>query len=114
MDAIACSHGDATELAQLLTFIAEWLSGTQKPTLTASLASFVGHNAYNTDELRRPAPVRVPPRRQRRRRTLRRPHIMINNLGPPAPRLERITHITTALMTHERCPRRWGRCLIGK
>jgi hypothetical protein len=44
--------GDAVELAELLTFIADWLSGGQKPTLDNSLTAYVGHTAYTTDQLR--------------------------------------------------------------
>ena len=43
--------------------------------------------------LRRPAPVRLPPRRQRRRRTLRRADTMITKTGAARP-LDRITRIT--------------------
>jgi hypothetical protein len=43
---------DAAELAQMLTFLADWLSGSQKQTLADSFAAFVGHPAYNTDALR--------------------------------------------------------------
>ncbi len=44
--------GDAAELAQMLTFLAGWLSGSQKPVLGKSLATYVGHPAYNVDDLR--------------------------------------------------------------
>ena len=71
--------GDAAELAELLTFLARWLSGSQRQTLADSFAAFIGHPAYNTGDLcRRPAPVRLPARPQRRRTTLRRTHTMIN------------------------------------
>jgi hypothetical protein len=43
---------DAAELAETLTFLADWLSGSQKQTLADSFATFVGHPAYNTDALR--------------------------------------------------------------
>jgi hypothetical protein len=43
---------DAAELAETLTFLADWLSGSQKQTLADSFAAFVGHPAYNTDTLR--------------------------------------------------------------
>jgi hypothetical protein len=42
---------DAVELAELLTFLADWLSGSQQHVLKESLAAFVGHPAYNTSEL---------------------------------------------------------------
>jgi len=43
--------GDATELAEMLTFLTNWLSGSQKQALAQSFAAFVGHPAYNTDTL---------------------------------------------------------------
>ena len=43
--------GDAAELAEMLTFLASWLSGEQKPALEQSLAAFAGHPAYNTTAL---------------------------------------------------------------
>jgi hypothetical protein len=43
---------DAAELAETLTFLADWLSGSQKQTLADSFTAFVGHPAYNTDTLR--------------------------------------------------------------
>ena len=42
---------DAAELAETLTFLADWLSGSQKQTLDESFAAFVGHPAYNTGTL---------------------------------------------------------------
>ena len=42
---------DAAELAETLTFLTEWLSGSQKQALADSFAAFVGHPAYNTDAL---------------------------------------------------------------
>ena len=52
MPKISLNHGDVIELAELLTFVADWLSNTQQPTLTDSLTTFVGHPAYTVDELR--------------------------------------------------------------
>ena len=52
MPQITLDLGDATELAETLTFLADWLSGSQEQTLTDSLAAFVGHPAYNTQALR--------------------------------------------------------------
>ena len=52
MPDIYLDRGDAIELAEMLTFIADWLSGGQQPTLDHSLATFAGHTAYNTDQLR--------------------------------------------------------------
>jgi len=42
---------DAAELAEMLTLLASWLSGSQKQVLGDSFATFVGHPAYNTDTL---------------------------------------------------------------
>jgi hypothetical protein len=42
---------DAVELAELLAFLADWLSGSQQPTLTDRLATFVGHPACNANNL---------------------------------------------------------------
>ena len=52
MPQITLDTGDAAELAEMLTFLAGWLSGSQKQTLADSFAAFVGHPAYNTDALR--------------------------------------------------------------
>jgi hypothetical protein len=52
MPQITLDTGDAAELAEMLTFLASWLSGTQKPALDESFAAFTGHTAYNTDALR--------------------------------------------------------------
>jgi hypothetical protein len=51
MPKISLNHNDAIELAQLLTFLADWLSGTHKQTLTDSLTTFVGHTGYSVDDL---------------------------------------------------------------
>jgi hypothetical protein len=51
MPQIRLDLGDAAELAELLTFLANWLSGSQKQALGESFAAFVGHPAYNTDAL---------------------------------------------------------------
>ena len=42
---------DAAELAETLTFLAGWLSGSQKQALAHSFTAFVGHPAYNTGTL---------------------------------------------------------------
>jgi hypothetical protein len=42
---------DAIELAELLTFLADWISSSQHQTLTDSLIAFVGHRGYDVDEL---------------------------------------------------------------
>ena len=52
MPQINLGLSDATELAEMLTFLADWLAGSQNQTLTDSLASFVGHTAYNAGALR--------------------------------------------------------------
>ena len=52
MPGITLDLSDAAELAETLTFLADWLSGSQKQALTDSLGAFVGHTAYNTGTLR--------------------------------------------------------------
>jgi hypothetical protein len=52
MPQITLDLGDATELAETLTFLADWLSGSQEQVLAGSLAAFVGHPGYNTETLR--------------------------------------------------------------
>ena len=52
MPQITLDTGDAAELAEMLTFLAGWLSGSQKQALEQSLATFAGHPAYTTDTLR--------------------------------------------------------------
>jgi hypothetical protein len=52
MPQITLDLSDAAELAETLTFLAGWLSGSQKPVLGKSLATYVGHPAYNVDDLR--------------------------------------------------------------
>jgi len=51
MPQIRLDEVDAAELAETLTFLARWLSGSHKPVLTDSLAAHVGHPAYTTDNL---------------------------------------------------------------
>jgi hypothetical protein len=51
MPQIRLDTGDAAELAETLTFLAGWLSGSQKQILANSFAAFVGHPAYNTGAL---------------------------------------------------------------
>ena len=51
MPGITLDLSDAAELAETLTFLASWLSGSQKQTLADSFAAFVGHPAYNTGTL---------------------------------------------------------------
>jgi hypothetical protein len=52
MPQITLDTGDAAELAEMLTFLASWLSGSQKQALHQSLTAFAGHPAYTTDTLR--------------------------------------------------------------
>jgi hypothetical protein len=52
MPQITLDLSDAAELAQMLTFLAGWLSGSQKPVLGKSLTAYVGHPAYTTEILR--------------------------------------------------------------
>lgn len=51
MPGITLDLGDAAELAEMLAFLADWLTGSQKQTLAGSLAAFVGPPAYNTEAL---------------------------------------------------------------
>jgi len=51
MTRITLDLTDATELAEMLTFLADWLTSSQKQALADSLTAFVGHPAYNTQAL---------------------------------------------------------------
>jgi hypothetical protein len=51
MPQIRLDTGDAAEPAEMLTFLAGWLSSSQKQALAQSFTAFVGHPAYNTDTL---------------------------------------------------------------
>jgi len=51
MPQITLDTVDAAELAETLTFLASWLTGTQKQILADSFAAFVGHPAYDTSSL---------------------------------------------------------------
>jgi hypothetical protein len=51
MPQITLDMADAAELAEILTFLTSWLSGSQKQILADSFAAFVGHPAYNTTTL---------------------------------------------------------------
>lgn len=51
MPQISLDLADAAELAEMLTFLASWLSGTQKQALAGSLTAFVGHPACTTEAL---------------------------------------------------------------
>ena len=52
MPGITLDPVDAAELAEVLTFLTQWLSGSQKHALAESFAAFVGHPAYDTGSLR--------------------------------------------------------------
>ena len=52
MPGITLDPADAAELAETLTFLTTWLSGSQKQALAESFAASVGHPAYNTGTLR--------------------------------------------------------------
>ena len=43
---------DAVELAEMLTFLADWLDSGQRQVLADSLTAHVGHDAYDADHLR--------------------------------------------------------------
>jgi hypothetical protein len=49
---VRLAASDAAELAEMLTFLAAWLSGSQQAVLEQSLAVFVGHPSYTTEVLR--------------------------------------------------------------
>ncbi|HEV3287973.1 MAG TPA: hypothetical protein VG123_03175 [Streptosporangiaceae bacterium] len=51
MPGITLDPADAAELAEMLTFLTQWLSGSQKQALAESFTAFVGHPAYNTSTL---------------------------------------------------------------
>lgn len=42
---------DAVELAELLTFLADWIGGSQRHTLADSLGAYIGHDALGLDAL---------------------------------------------------------------
>lgn len=52
MSEIRLELGDAVELAELLTFLADWLSVSQQRPLADSLTAFGGHDAFDIDDLR--------------------------------------------------------------
>jgi hypothetical protein len=51
MPQIRLDLGDAAELAEMLTFLSGWLSGSQKQALASSFAVYVGRPAYTTEAL---------------------------------------------------------------
>jgi len=48
---INLDRSGATELAELLGFLADWISGAHRQTIADSLAAFVGQADYHLDEL---------------------------------------------------------------
>jgi hypothetical protein len=51
MPHIRLANIDAVELAELLTFLADWLASSQQQALADSLARHLGHTGYTIDEL---------------------------------------------------------------
>jgi hypothetical protein len=51
MSEIRIQLADAIELAELLTFLADWLTSSHRPTLSDGLTAYVGHDACTIDEL---------------------------------------------------------------
>ena len=51
MPGITLDLSDATEIAETLTLLTQWLSGSQQHILAESFAAFIGHPAYNTGTL---------------------------------------------------------------
>jgi hypothetical protein len=51
MPDVHLQQGDATELAELLAFLADWLTGTDTHTLADSLTRFVGTRGYDRTTL---------------------------------------------------------------
>ena len=52
MSELRLDLGDAIELAEPLTFLTDWLSGSQQQPLADSLAAYVGYDRYSIDERR--------------------------------------------------------------
>jgi hypothetical protein len=51
MPGITLNPVDAAEIAETLTLLTQWLSGSQEHALAESFAAFTGHPAYNTGTL---------------------------------------------------------------
>jgi hypothetical protein len=51
MPDINLEPGDAVELTELLTFLTDWFSGSQRQTLADSLTAFLGHPGCHVDQL---------------------------------------------------------------
>jgi len=52
MTTVQLNASDAAELAEMLTFISEWLAGPDHGQLATSFGRFIGVDAYNTADLR--------------------------------------------------------------
>jgi hypothetical protein len=51
MPGITLDLSDATEIAETLTLLTQWLSGSQPHIIAESFGAFIGHPAYNTGTL---------------------------------------------------------------
>ena len=51
MSEIRLQLSDGIELAELLTFLADWFTSSQRHALADSLTAYVGHEAYDVDQL---------------------------------------------------------------
>jgi hypothetical protein len=51
MPGITLDLADAAELAEMLAFLADWLTGSQKQALAGSLTAFAGHPSCTTEAL---------------------------------------------------------------
>lgn len=51
VSSIQLNASDAAELAEMLTFISDWLAGVDSPHLAASFHRFMGVNTYGLDDL---------------------------------------------------------------
>ena len=51
MPAITLDLSDAADIAETLTLLTQWLSGSHKQALADSFTDFIGHPAYSTATL---------------------------------------------------------------
>lgn len=51
MNAVHLEAGDAAELAEMLTFIRDWLTSSDRDRLAQSFRNFVGADGYDLTEL---------------------------------------------------------------
>ena len=51
MPGITLDPADAAEIAETLTLLTQWLSGSQEHALAENFAAFIGHPACNTGTL---------------------------------------------------------------